>query len=467
MKRAAALRSAGIGMAACLSLLPMLGAIPQASAATKHKMVKTAIVLNGKTATQPYGFVSGNTMYMPIWYVMNTLQQLGITSTWKNQIWNMKVPSSFSVDTSDIQVGKGAIQLEINGKLMHKVNGIVATDPATGKATTFVPIWYTQQLLKRVGISSPWDGKTWTLEPPTTVKPQPPLPANEVAKWQVAKDILTAFGLSPDTSGTSGYDDISATSTEWGVVHEAIEKSILTPDSTTHSGAYEAADVQTVDTMLWHAYGIQNADYQPGGAPFAWANAVGLNPQGVQATDLLTPQELSQMVSNLADNKRGYHALGDNQYQISYPIEDEATATFNGDSINGQPFFTSNQEVQDAILQTYQFYDAIQVTDENGMLTLTMPSLGGTEWFSYSTALGDIQYQLPGDSTWQTADVLDSRELGAAANTSLQIKVPDDSGLTISVNEMLPQIGGTVSLGDLEVSPNANGLQVQRIDVAE
>lgn len=480
-------RAVGVVAMSCMAVWPVLGSVAHAAttsthtttkasthktAASSYKMEKKAIVLNGKVVTQPYGFAAHGTMYMPIWYVMHTLEQLGIQSTWKNNVWNMTVPDTYQIDMSKIQTGKGKIQLEINGTLVHKVNGIAAPDPATKKATMFIPIWYVQQLLKRVSISSPWDGKTWVLKPSYPdghpVLPPPQLPANEIAMWQVVASVENAFQVKPDASGTSPYDDIASTDKHWGTIHSAIENHILTPVSGTHSGAYEAVSVFAADTVLWNAYGIQDGSYQPGEKPYVWANDVGLNPPNVLSTDLLTPQEFSQIMSNLANNMRGFRAAGPNTYQIVYPIRDEASATFAGDSENGQPFFTSNQGVQSAILATYQFYNNLQVTNENGVWILTMPSLAGTSRFSYTTTLGDVQYQLPGDSTWQTKAQLDSRELKLSPTDEIHVRIPQGTSLTVSVNEMLPQLGGTVALGNLQIEVDAaNGLVVHRIDVSQ
>ncbi|WAH36708.1 hypothetical protein [Alicyclobacillus dauci] len=450
---------------AAMSAWPVFASVAQAASTPHYQMQKKAIVLNGKTVTQPYGFAYNNTMYMPIWYVMNTLEQLGIKSTWNHNVWNMTVPSSFSVDTSNIQVGTGQISLEINGKLMHKVNGIAAIDPSTGKPTTFIPIWYTQQLLERVGIDSPWDGTTWVLK--NAVQPQPKLPANEVATWQFLQGVEKQFGVTPSSTGASKYDDIASSDSHWGIVQSAIAKGIYQPPSATHSGAYAAIDAKTADTILWNAFGLKNGAFQPGADPSDWANIVGLNPSGIQSTDLLTPQELTEIMSNLADNQQGFRVTGANSYQIDYPIEDEATATFTGATSSGKPFFPSNQDVQAAITNTYQFYDGMHLTNESGTWVLSIPSLSGTKWFSYTSTLGDVQYQLPGDSTWQSASTLDSRELQVSPTDQIRIRIPQDNGLTITMNQMLPDFGGTVTLGSLDIELGTGGPVVHRVDITQ
>ncbi|WAH41694.1 hypothetical protein NZD89_26375 [Alicyclobacillus fastidiosus] len=467
MKKRVWMNSLGIATAAGITLAPMWTSVAYAATSATYDMTKKTIVLNDKTVSQPYGFAHNQTMYMPIWYVETGLLQLGIKSTWKNNVWNLQVPSTMAVDTSNIQVGTGHIQLEINGKLMHKVDGIAAVDPASGKPTTFIPIWYTQQLLARLGITSPWNGSTWTLTTPSTVSSPPVLPTDEVPTWKLLQGVEASFGISATASGTSPYDDIAATDAHFATTATAIRDHLYTPPSSTHSGAYEAVSVATADQVLWNAFGITEAAYQPGGAPFAWANAVGLNPTGVQSTDLLTAQELAEMMSNLANQKAGFEKLGNNSYQIDYPIRDEAVATFSGDSAGGQPFFTSNQAVQTAIINTYQFFDNIQVTDENGTWELTMPGLAASSCFSYTTTLGQVSYELPGETTWSSTDVLDSRDLDLTGDETVKVLIPETSGITVSLNQMLPDFGGTVALGELQIGVANGALSVERIDISQ
>lgn len=457
-----------IGTAVCCAQVSL------AEAATTHQstfhMQKKAIVLNGKAAGAPFGFTSHNTTYMPIWYVMHALESIGIHSTWSHRIWNMEVPTSkFHVDLSKIKVGTGEISLTINGKLVHKVNGIVAVDPSSGKPTTFVPIWYTQELLKRAGITSKWNGTSWQLQvggpDGHPVTPPPKLPKGEIATWQFLAAVDKSFDIAPDTSGKSPYTDIASTDPHWGFVQSAIKQHLITPTKT-HSGAYDALRVSAMDQILWNAFGLKGSGFEPGQTAFAWANTVELNPPNVQSTDFVTSQEFAQMVSNLANVKRGFRKNSTDSYQIVYPPANESSATFASDSSSGQPFFTSTQSVQNAIVNTYHFYDNIQVRNQNGSWTLSMPSMSGTKWFSYVTANGSIQYQLPNFNGWQDTPVLDSREFSLTTSDRVEVKLSTGVPITISMNQMLPDFGGTVPLGELQVEVDAKGLHVQRLNLS-
>lgn len=128
------------------------------------KADQRAIVWNGKVQNVPA--IVGNdggtqTTYMPIWYVMQWLNSMGIQSTWNGHTWQMT--SSGAVDLSNVQAGSGSTSIYLNGMLVQDVDTSTAVDPSTGKATTYMPIYYVEQILKRFGFTSTWDGTTWTV----------------------------------------------------------------------------------------------------------------------------------------------------------------------------------------------------------------------------------------------------------------------------------------------------------------
>ncbi|MFD1675378.1 hypothetical protein [Alicyclobacillus fodiniaquatilis] len=123
-----------------------------------------AIVWNGKVQNVPaiVGNDSGTqTTFMPIWYVMQLLKTMGIDSTWNGHDW--RLTTSAAVDVSNIQAGSGKTSIYLNGTLVQQVNTVADTDPSTNKPTAYMPIWYVQQILQRVGLQSSWDGTSWTV----------------------------------------------------------------------------------------------------------------------------------------------------------------------------------------------------------------------------------------------------------------------------------------------------------------
>lgn len=101
------------------------------------------------------------TTYMPIWYVMQMLQQLHIADAWDGHNWRLTTGNSVSLGT--VSPGTGPMHIYLNGKLIQNVNGTYAIDPSTGHNTTYMPIWYVQQVLHRAGLTSTWNGTTWTI----------------------------------------------------------------------------------------------------------------------------------------------------------------------------------------------------------------------------------------------------------------------------------------------------------------
>lgn len=104
---------------------------------------------------------STETTYMPIWYVMQLLKPMGIHSTWDGKLWHMTASSKPNM--SNIKVGNGNTSIYLNDTLVQMVNTVAQNDPSTNKPTTYMPIWYVMQLLKRVGLQSTWNGTTWTV----------------------------------------------------------------------------------------------------------------------------------------------------------------------------------------------------------------------------------------------------------------------------------------------------------------
>lgn len=150
--------------------------MPIAYASTASpKMTKAKIILNGAMFSEPYKFVGGNpqTTYMPIYYVQQLINKaLNIQSSadmWNGNLktWKLSVSNK---TTKVISNGSGTA-IYINGTVIEDAPTKAAVDPSSGKPTTFMPIWYVQQLLNQVlGLNSTtdvWDGSastpTWTI----------------------------------------------------------------------------------------------------------------------------------------------------------------------------------------------------------------------------------------------------------------------------------------------------------------
>ncbi|GMA57643.1 hypothetical protein GCM10025858_21460 [Alicyclobacillus sacchari] len=206
-----------------------------------------------------------------------------------------------------------------------------------------------------------------------------------------------------------------------------------------------------------------DAAYQPG---VRYSVGVGcwIDAASWQSTNFLTPQELATLVSNLHNTLQGFVETAKNTWQICYPIADEAVASFTGDSRGGQPFFSSDASIQSAVEQTYQFFDSLRVVKQGNQYVLVVPTPPTGTGFGYITTFGNVTYEISGQSKWTNTFALDTRNLQWPKGHTLWVQIPS-SGLTVTWNLMLPQLSGTVVLGEIQLSASTQGPQVQRINI--
>jgi hypothetical protein len=152
-----------LAAAAAAGIVTMFGMTGVASAST----VQTgSIVLDNSNISAPHKIVYDSTTYMPIWYVMRTLDKLNIQSVWNGSEWQLTTASTAPVNLANIHPGTGNVSIYVNDILVQKVASIVAVDPASGQKTTYMPIWYVMQILNRLGVYSNWNGWKWNMESP-------------------------------------------------------------------------------------------------------------------------------------------------------------------------------------------------------------------------------------------------------------------------------------------------------------
>lgn len=58
----------------------------------------------------------------------------------------------------------------LNGKQVTSAYHIDATDPYSHKPTSWIPIWYLQQTLKKLSVQNNWNGSMWAMTAPSTWK---------------------------------------------------------------------------------------------------------------------------------------------------------------------------------------------------------------------------------------------------------------------------------------------------------
>lgn len=492
-------------VAAALTLWAPAGAVFAATSSStstatakttaKYTLSHKSIYWNGKQVSNPYGFAANQTTYMPVWYVMHTLDAMQITNTWNGSAWNITTPKGMAVDLSKMNVGTGNISIYLNGTLIKKIDSIAYVDPSSGNPTTYMPVWYVMGILERLYIHSDWDGTSWkmTPNPPatgTTPPPPPPPPApvdttpqaaqfpGAVSQGQLISDFATALKLpTASVAATSPYDDVPVTSPQWVGLDAAVLAGLATPFSATHFGAGDVVTLQDAEQFYWNYLNISPAhtQYEPGITLDNWASLTGLN-QGVLAAagsagtagaaGYLTLSDEQQLIQNL-DNLEAGMAINGNIINVRYTPKDEYNWTFDGDVTSSwAPIYTafSSPTIQEVITRTYAFYDAIQIQLEGDAMVVTLPIDADKRWFAYARSQDGVQYSTNGGATWTSVGSFDGSTAPVSPSGTVMLKALIANGLSITYNNMVSAVNGSISLGWVNIDPNGTGgIRVQRV----
>ncbi len=179
---------------ASLLLLPSTATYASTSSMT---MQKSSIILNGSVFESPYRAVIHGTTYMPIYYVDQLLLQVGLQVKWNGARHRWDITSSSTPEGTLIDEKTGNTQIFVNNQLVEQhVLTSVMTDPASGVKTTFMPIYYVQQLLNQIGFTPSTDVWNGSVNPPTwTLTTKPTIVAPSSAPQQVV--------VTPTSTGAS------------------------------------------------------------------------------------------------------------------------------------------------------------------------------------------------------------------------------------------------------------------------
>lgn len=185
-------------------------------------MQKSSIVVNGQHFSTQYKFVYDGTTYMPIWYVMQVLEKIkGFSVTWNGTTHQWNIDGPFGMPNLNLNSKSGQTSILMNGKVVESnIDTLVSTDPASGQATTFMPIWYIQQALNAGGFNSntdAWNGVNgnWSLNfsesstSSTSTTSSAPTPAEITSTVQ---EYLKESNYG--ANNVSGYSPL-ATATQW------------------------------------------------------------------------------------------------------------------------------------------------------------------------------------------------------------------------------------------------------------
>lgn len=133
--------------------------LPETAYAASFNMQKETIMVQNNIVSQPYGFVDSGTTYMPLWYVMQALNSIGVQNTWTGTQWNIQV--SWTGQVFPLNAGSDSHFISINSGKFAGFKAMVTNDPSSNQPTTFIPVWYVMQALNAIDVENTWDGHTW------------------------------------------------------------------------------------------------------------------------------------------------------------------------------------------------------------------------------------------------------------------------------------------------------------------
>ncbi|MCL6445730.1 MAG: hypothetical protein K6T83_20150 [Alicyclobacillus sp.] len=154
-----------------ISLISLVGAFACLSPITNAAQPKTQfsqfrIYANNKIVSSPY-YLTANvyghqTPFIPLFYIEAALNKLGVTTSWNGTTLTLSKPDGTGINLSNLPkkhpVSNSQVSFETFGKIIEYAPRIVAADPIDAVRTTYVPIYYLQQMLSRFSISLSWNG---------------------------------------------------------------------------------------------------------------------------------------------------------------------------------------------------------------------------------------------------------------------------------------------------------------------
>lgn len=162
------------------------------------------------------------TEFMPIYYLQQGLDQLGYTATWNGTKHTLQIstPTGAAPNLSSVAANSAGTVIDIDGvAVTNAPKALVAVDPATGGATSFLPIFYIAQAIEQLGLQSSYNGAkgTWDVQPTAS-----PTQANSTSTGSGSTS-----NSSTDGNSTPGYTS------------QAFAASGVTPGDVTNGSASE------------------------------------------------------------------------------------------------------------------------------------------------------------------------------------------------------------------------------------
>ena len=402
-------------------LASQIGVVTPAYAATYYG---THIYASSSLVSSPShidAMDSGNlTAFLPLYYVNQALAKFGVTGTWDGNNWNLTLPQGMNADMSNPQTGQqtnsATLSMSINGQVVQYAPRQVAGDPANGgQSTTYLPIWYIDQVIGRLAINATWDGTNWKMTKTTPETQQAMANAmwNTFAgvNWDVnAHPSISSVGISPSATAPVTASDVATYLANWAAKAKGV---------TASWGPIKGQ---------WIPYSLK---YEASSDPYTWAGINGL----FQGTSVTGPSSaVSQSDANTIVSNLQWWLTGDRVvngiHHLHVPFYSNYGMWYGDTANSGAP---TNNEISEANYQSYladetRYYDEVTATVGGTTVNLALPNTSNSA-SNMAWLVVDGQWTYGG---WQA---IDNR-----GGKTIQIPNTGTGGFAINTGTLVPSM---------------------------
>ncbi len=353
------------------------------------------------------------TSALPLYYVDEALGEItGLAASWDGTVrtLNITLPSSVPVNLSNLPpvqttVKQGEMLFTINGTPVQYAPYFEAIDPASGKETSYVPIYYLEEVAKRFGAASAWNGTNLAF----LYGQVPPVVANSPLATKM--DLLETLGeyllnmtpaqydeygggnyTIPKNPGPDPYTDVTAS--EWPLVdlfsHSSMANNsfgIASPISATDWGTNRPITLTQANEFFAEWLGVTDTksslEQIPSGNINEYLEVTHVD-TGLPTTGYLTVSDLNRMVANLKLITQGFEEVAPNEYEILPQPGNSPVLSIAG----------------------YEYTSQIRIRIDGDKLIASFPGLpddtaAGAPWIEAVTR--SERYSVNGGKTWAVA----------------------------------------------------------------
>ncbi|MFX4302263.1 hypothetical protein ACOJUR_08410 [Alicyclobacillus tolerans] len=373
------------------------------------------------------------TSALPLYYINEALGEIsGLSADWNGNTreLSISVPGSVSLNMTNLPkvqntMAENEMAFVINGQVVAYAPYFVAKDPASGIYTSYVPIYYLGEVVKRLGVTEDWNGThlAYTFNLPAGMQssgtgssaPATKLDMVEMIGGWAAANMTEPDGgqtvhefAPPANAGTDPFTDVPQS--DWPLVkvwtNGADNYGLFKPETSTLWGANQPVTLTMANEMVADLQGIAPTEaisneveddgwFQGSGwtlNSYEESFNVDNGLTNVSPNSDLTVGQLQQIVQNLKMNYQGYEEIAPNTYKIL-------------------PFGNSPQLVSPAGMK---WFNQIVVKIEGNEIVATMPGVTendftvGAPWISAETSTNattptPAPFSTDGGQTWQVA----------------------------------------------------------------